>query len=181
MRLFARKLLLVIGILLSIPLILLAAVFGWLAITSKSSNIVDFRPVDLAAVATAHFFYSVGIELRNSNEITNSGEPLVKGELRNFLVSPDHDRIAIVIDGQLSVVSAEGGVRTVVAVDSIYRDKKPIGKHFFRDSDFQWSRDSKSLYVIGDEFYDSQGSQLFSKKGELWRYDLETGKAGASA
>ncbi len=39
---------------------------------------------------------------------------------------------------------------------------------------FQWSRDSKTLYLIKDQYYRSQGSQLFSAKGELWKYEVET-------
>lgn len=62
----------------------------------------------------------------------------------------------------------------VVKVDSIFRRFKPIGQHFFRDDSFQWSRDSKSLYLIYDEFYLSRGLQAFSPKGELWRYDLDS-------
>jgi hypothetical protein len=63
----------------------------------------------------------------------------------------------------------------VAHVDSIYREPKPIGQHFYRDDYFQWTKDSKSLYLIGDEYYESKGSQLFSGKAELWRFDVETG------
>jgi hypothetical protein len=65
-------------------------------------------------------------------------------------------------------------IRQVTRVDSIYRDPKPIGQNFFRDDDFQWSKDSKNLYLVKDEYHESKGSQLFSSKGELWTYVVET-------
>jgi len=61
-------------------------------------------------------------------------------------------------------------------VDTIYREPKPMGQSFFRDDHFQWTRDSNSLYLIKDEYYLANGSQLYSDKGELWRYDLNKGK-----
>jgi hypothetical protein len=53
-------------------------------------------------------------------------------------------------------------------------NSKLIGQHYFRDTGFQWSRDAKSLYLMGDTYL--SGGQAFSKNGELWRYDLDTGK-----
>ncbi|MGC2744489.1 MAG: hypothetical protein WA672_15040 [Candidatus Angelobacter sp.] len=73
------------------------------------------------------------------------------------------------------VVGTKSFLRQITAVDSIYREPKPLGKEFFRDDDFQWSKDSKVLYLIRDEYYESKGSQLFSGKGELWKCDIESG------
>ena len=53
-------------------------------------------------------------------------------------------------------------------------NSKLIGRHYFRDTGFQWSRDAKSLYLMGDTYL--SGGQAFSKNGELWRYDSDTGK-----
>ena len=101
---------------------------------------------------------------------------LLRGEVRAFQVSPDNTKIAVVANGRLLVVDSEKPtVREVAPVDSIYRDPKPMGQYFYRDQDFQWSEDSRYLYLIRDEFYDSKGSQLFSNKGELWNYDVQTG------
>ena len=62
-------------------------------------------------------------------------------------MSPDGAEIAVVANGVLTVVGRDGTlVREVAHVDSIYREPKPIGQHFYRDYDFQWTRDSKSLY-----------------------------------
>lgn len=80
-------------------------------------------------------------------------------------------------NGALVTVTANGSTaRQVVTVDSIYREPKPIGRSFFRDDDFQWSKDSQYLYLIKDQYYGSKGSQVFSAKGELWRYDIVAGK-----
>ena len=157
------------------------ALVGWVAhiwfhMPHTPSNILDFHPSTFQAKANARFFYSIGKELKNSDYLDPNAPTLLRGEIRNFLVSPDGAEIAVVANGLLTVVGREGTlVRQVARVDSIYRDPKPMGQHFYRDDDFQWTRDSKSLYLIGDEYYESKGSQLFSDKGELWRCDVETG------
>jgi hypothetical protein len=70
----------------------------------------------------------------------------LKGQIKNFLVSPDGSMIAVVANGRLSIVTAENPtVREVTPVDSIYREPKPMGQGFYRDDDFQWSQDSKTL------------------------------------
>ena len=96
------------------------------------------------------------------------------GRIEYFLVSPDSGKIAAVASGKLFVViRTPFTIRQVASVDSIFRDQKPLGRQFFRDFEMQWSRDSKSLYLVKDEFYETKGAQLFSDKAELWRYDLE--------
>jgi hypothetical protein len=32
------------------------------------------------------------------------------------------------------------------------KNSKPIGQHYFRDAGFQWPKNSKSLYLIGDTY-----------------------------
>jgi len=140
------------------------------------SNIVDFHPTQLQAEADANFFFSVGDELRYSNGINLRAATLLRGHVDNFLVSPDRRRIAVATNGTLRIITADGSaVRQVAPVDSIYKESKPIGRSFFRDAGFQWSRNSQYLYLIKDEYYESKGSQLYSGKGELWRYDVQTG------
>jgi hypothetical protein len=152
----------------------LAAVRAWLA--SRHPACASSLTSTFQAKANARFFYSIGKELKNSDYLDPNAPTLLRGEIRNFLVSPDGAEIAVVANGLLTVVGREGTlVRQLARVDSIYRDPKPMGQHFYRDDDFQWTRDSKSLYLIGDEYYESKGSQLFSDKGELWRCDVETG------
>jgi len=140
------------------------------------ANIVDFRPTQLQAEANANFFFSVGDELKYSNEINPQAATLLRGHIDNFLVSPDRKKIATAVNGALLIVPSDGSaVRQVATVDSIYEKKKQIGRSFVRDDGFQWSRDSKYLYLIKDEYYESKGSQLYSAKGELWRYDVQIG------
>lgn len=142
---------------------------------SKPSEIVGFSPNSFAAKARTPFFYSVGSDLKYSDEIRIDAQTLLSGPIKEFLVSPDNRKIAVVANGALLIVSDDGAIKREVArVGSIYAETKPIGVQFVRDSDFQWSPDSRSLYVIKDEYYDSKGSQLFSTKGELWKYDIET-------
>ena len=154
----------------------LAVLVRFLFGPSVPSNIVDFHPTQFHAPADAGFFFSVGEELKYSNEINPQVVTLLRGHINNFLVSPDREKIAVVANGMLLIVSAVGsGVRQVVNVDSIYKEPKPIGRSFFRDDGFQWTNDSKHLYLIKDKYSESKGSQLYSAKGELWRYDLESG------
>jgi hypothetical protein len=162
-----------------IPSVLfLAALVVYLWVSSRRSNIVQFHPANFEAMADTQFFYSIGDELKNSNEVNPKAPTLLRGQFDNFLVSPDSMKIAIVTNGVLMVVGRESSaIRKVASVDSIYREPKPIGQTFFRDDDFQWSQDSKSLYFIKDEYYASKGSQLFSTKGELWKFDLQSGES----
>jgi hypothetical protein len=154
----------------------LAFLWVWWEKSNPPSNIVNFSPTDFQAKATVPFFYSIGDQLKHSDEIDPRSPTLMRGQVEEFLVSPDSAKIAVVANGVLTVVGWEGPtIHQVVPVDSIYKDPKPIGRQFFRDHEFQWSRDSKQLYLIKDEYYQSQGSQLFSEMGELWRYTVDSG------
>jgi hypothetical protein len=146
------------------------------AMAGRPSQIVDFKPTVFPAKADAEFFYSIGDELKHAGEIDPKAPTLLRGEISRFLVAPDNQKIAVVADGQLLIVGTESILRQVTAVDPVYtyNKPKPIGKQFFRDNYFQWSKDSKALYLIHDEYYESKGAQLYSTKGELWKYDLET-------
>jgi hypothetical protein len=167
----------IIGIFAAVALLILGAwLWLWFAFRGTPSDIVNFHPSEFQAKADAAFFFSVGDELKFSNEVDPHARTLSCGHIDNFLVSPARDKIAIVTSGTLLIVNADGsGTSRVAAVDSIYKSPKPIGRSFFRDDGFQWSGDSKHLYLIRDEYYDSKGSQLYSDKAELWRYDLESG------
>lgn len=173
---------LLLGAVLLIPVgWLVAFSFYWQA-KSVPSAILDFHPTEFRAQAASPFFYSIGDQLKYFDEIDPNAPTLLQGKFGEYLVSPDQTKIAIVRNGELVVVDGQGSfLRVVTPVDSIYRDSiykkpKPIGQQFFRDANFQWTKDSHSLYLIRDEFYESQGSQLYSAKGELWKYDLDSGK-----
>ena len=156
---------------------------GWLLdLHTVPSEIVDFRPTSFEAEASEKFFYSVGNELKYSDRIDPQAPTLFRGEIWNFLVAPDNEKIAFVSDGQLVVASADAKLWKVTSVNSTVRVPKPLGEQFFRDDDFQWSRDSNILYLKKDEYHESQettGDQhsrydLVSKQ-ELWKYDLGAG------
>jgi hypothetical protein len=168
-----RPLAVIAGVVVFIPVALCAALWLLLAATDVPSNIVKFSPAFFQAKADTSFFYSIGNELKYSDQIDPKAPTLMRGQIRNFLVSPDDKKIAVVSNGQLVVVGAESIFRQVTAVDSIYREPKRTSGQFSRDDDFQWSKDSMALYLIRDEYYESKGSQLFSSKGELWKYDIE--------
>lgn len=156
--------------------IILVSLWIFWEVTNTPSTIANFHPTNFQAKADKNFFYSIRDELKNSDELNPKAPTLLHGQIKDFRVSPDGTKIAVVANGLLMVVAREAPViRQVASVDSIYREPKPIGQHFYRDEDFQWSRDSESLYLIRDEYYESKGSQLFSSKGELWRYDIQTG------
>ena len=152
-----------------------------------ASKIVDFHPTQFSAYAAAPFFYSIGDELKFSDHIDPQAPTLLRGVIGNFLVSPDNQKIAVVtggnpIGGNLVIVDRSGpSQRTITPVNNVMGaifsgadNPKLIGQHYFRDTSFQWSRDAKSLYLMGDTYL--SGGQAFSKNGELWRYDLDTGK-----
>jgi hypothetical protein len=149
---------------------------------SHASKIADFHPTQFPAYAAAPFFYSIGDGLKFSDHIDPQAPTLLRGAVDNFLVSPDNQKIAVVTGGNLVIVDRSGpSQRTVTPVNSAMSavlsgegNSKLIGQHYFRDTGFQWSRDAKSLYLMGDTYL--SGGQSFSKNGELWRYDLDTGK-----
>ncbi len=175
---FTKRGLIVGGSLVLFCVLVIVGGIVWLVPHGTPSNIVGFDPVQFEAKANSLFFYSIGKELKYSDSIDPVMPTLLHGTITNFLVSPDGHRIAVVAKGQLQIVDAlaQGDpVQNVAAVDSIYRNPKPLGQVFFHDDNFQWSMDGKSLYLIKDEFYDSEGSQLYSEKGELWRFDVATG------
>jgi hypothetical protein len=168
-----------LGVVAAIVALVLGAWLSlWFAFRGTPSDIVNFHPTGFEAKADAAFFFSVGDELKYSDEVDPHARTLARGHVDNFLVSPDRGKIAVVTNGNLLIVSADGsGIRQVATVDSIYKTPKPVGNPFFRDDGFQWSRDSEHLYLIRDQYYESKGSQLYSSRGELWRYDLESGKS----
>ncbi len=176
MKSLFRIIAIVIGICIILPFIYLVFIFFYAQYTAYPSDIVAFSPKTFPAVTDAKFFYSIGDELRYANQITQDSPALLHEKISQFLVSPDGNKIAVVAEGQLKIVSGDGSaIRAVAAVDSIYKKPKPIGEIFFRDNHFQWSEDEKFLYLIKDEYYQSKGSQLFSDNGEIWKYELATG------
>ena len=118
----------------------------WFAFRGTPSDIVSFHPSEFHAKADARFFFS-----RSAMNLSISTRSVPcshsRGHIDNSLVSPSRDKIAVVTGGTLLIVNADGsGIRQVAAVSSIYKNPKPIGRSFFRDDEFQWSRDSKHLY-----------------------------------
>ena len=166
--------LLYLGVVLAVVIVICVSVWAYLWTKFTPSTIVNFHPTNFRVKADKDFFYSIGDELKVSDDLNPQAPTLLRGEVRDFLVSPDTTMIAVVANGHLLVVGREAPmVREVAVVDSIYREPKPIGQHFYRNDDFQWSKDSRNLYIIRDEYYESKGSQLFSSKGELWTYDIQ--------
>lgn len=160
-----------------IPVLLFICTISSTVISAHPSEIVDFHPSPFPAKADFGFFYSIADDLKYSTQIDPDAPTLLSGHIRDSLVSPDGKQIAVVANGRLQIVSGDKPAMHVVApVNSIYRKPKPLGERFFRDEFFQWSSDSKSLYLIKDENYQSPGSQLHSIKGELWKYDIDTGR-----
>jgi hypothetical protein len=147
-------------------LALIACVFAFIAIGlfaalevfvvsegGTPSEIVDFKPTVFRAKADGEFFYSIGDQLKRSEEIDPQAPTLVRGRITNFVVAPDNQKIAVVADGQLLIVGTQSVLRRIepvgsIYVDLLYRKPKPIGRRFFRDDNFQWARDSRRLYLI---------------------------------
>jgi hypothetical protein len=111
--------------------------FLWFTLFSNNyvpSIVVDFKPTEFEATADNAFFFSIGNELKYSNEINPQAPTLLHGNIVNFLVSPDHKSIAAVANGVLVIVTSNGSTgRQVAAVDSICKEPKPIGRSFVRD------------------------------------------------
>lgn len=133
----------------------------------------EFTPVEFQESVDSKFFFSIGDELKYSDSLDPQSKTLLQGKLKLVVPSPDNKLAAVVLDDRLVVVSGAGSyVHEVARVDSIFEEPKPIGTAFVRDGEYQWSLDSQSLYLIKDEFYELDRAQLFSAKGELWRFDV---------
>jgi hypothetical protein len=158
----------ILGVVVLIPVVLFISLWLYSYATYVPSRIVDFHPSYFQAKADKYFFYSIGDELKYSDELASQAPTLMRGQIQNSLVSPDNTKIAVVANGLLVVVAREEPViRKVASVNSIYKDAKPIGQQFFRDDDFQWSKDSKYLYLIKDEYYNSKGRTYFRSKASF--------------
>jgi hypothetical protein len=55
--------------------------------TDTPSKIVDFHLTSFQAKANAHFFYSIGDELKNSDELSPQARTLLRGKIENFFLS----------------------------------------------------------------------------------------------
>src|SRR5260370_34807749 len=111
-----------------IPVVLIIYLWLYSYATYVPSKIVDFHPSSyFQAKADSYFFYSIGVELKYSNDLASPGPTLLHGQIENFLVTPDNTKIAYVAIGLLVVVAREEPVaRNVASVDSIYKNPKPI-------------------------------------------------------
>ena len=139
------------------------------------SLVIDFRPTSFEEKTDSPFFYSIGDELKFSTRIDIDSPTIYRGKITRLLVSPDNTKALLVSDGRLIIADAKKRVfREITPVHSIWIKPKPVGESFFRDAGFQWSKNSKFIYLIKDEFYESEKAQLFSKNGALWRYSLDS-------
>src|SRR6266851_2497157 len=94
-----KRLLIVAGVVVSVPLALYIALWLFFARNDVPSNIVDFAPAPFQAKADAKFFYSIGNELKYSDQIDPQAPTLMRGQIKNYLVSPDNKKIGAVANG----------------------------------------------------------------------------------
>lgn len=134
--------------------------------TFPPPQILGFEPVRFKERAESKFFYSIGPDLKYSDWIDPDAETLVTGlgvQVQSVLVSPNSDFAAVLVAGELIVVSGDGSYRhTVVRVDSD-SEPKTIAEIPFNIQQGQWSRDAKTLYLTKRGF-----------AGELWKFDIKT-------
>jgi hypothetical protein len=155
---------------------------AWIYFSTKfpTSKILDFNPTSFSAKADSRFFYSIDTELKSSDSIDSKAPTLFKGRINAFLVSPDNTKIAFVSDqSSLMIIDRDGSVQKVTPVASIFPNAEAkMGQGFFRNDNFQWSRDSRSLYLIHDQYHETEATEIsrspYSNHGELWRYDLNS-------
>ena len=168
----------VVGMVLMIPVVLYVLTFFLTLFThAKSTTIVDYSPAQFAAQTDTPFFYSIGHALKYGRRIESGGKTLFSGKLSSVTPSPNGRDAMVVSGGALWIVQTDGAPpKRVVDVSSIYVDPKPVGETFFRSSHLQWSSDSKHIYLIKDQYYETKGSQLFSDHGELFEYTVANGE-----
>lgn len=176
MRPFLKSLLRVLGVIVGVFAFVMFVSLCYSNATLKASEIIGFAPSVFVEKADAPFFYSIDGALKSSDRIDPSATTLVDGVRGDVVPAPDNRHVLAVANDTLFLIRADNSIkRTIAPVNSIYREPKPIGERFVRDGDFQWSRDSRRVYYIKDEYYESRGSQLFSPKAVLWSLAVATG------
>jgi hypothetical protein len=162
----------VVGLLISAPVVLIDLVWTVATSDSRPPEIVGFAPVQFREEAAEPFFYSIGRELRYGTAVDPAAETIGSADPWTVYPAPDGRHAVAVNDGRLFLVDGPTGRRRDVArVWDLPDDSVPEGARLFRYYGHQWSRDSASLFLVRDAA--DRGSH--SEEGELCRLDLATG------
>ncbi len=148
------------------------------------ATIIGYKPTTYKENVSHKFYYSIEQELKYANTVDVKSKTLWKGSTVYSLVSPDNRKIVFADGSDLYLIIADGAalkLPMVVQPELSYEErkvwKKPIGQVFYRKDSIQWAPDSKSFYIIKDEYYDSKfPDQYCSKKGRLAKYDIAAKK-----
>ncbi|PCJ14578.1 MAG: hypothetical protein COB04_14900 [Gammaproteobacteria bacterium] len=145
----------------------------WLDTIIYPAKLSDFSPTVFEDRELNPFFHSSEGELYFSRSIEDRASPIYEGAFNDVIVSPDNTMCIVVTDWNIILVDTSGARdRTIVNVRPVGQNPKPIGEAFYRNQGLQWSSDSKRIYLIKDEYYETNGSQLFSDKAKLYYFDL---------
>jgi len=132
-----------------------AALPGSAGSNGPTSAIVDFSPTSFPVKAETGFFYSIDKDLKYSDHLDPQAPTLVKGAIGGYLISPDGNKIAAVVNKRLLIIGATGVIGDVAKIN---------GELGYRN--FQWSADSKALY------FNVTNRRSNGPPGELWKYDV---------
>lgn len=172
-----KKILFPFLILLGVFILGATTVFLYIKLTFYPPEVLDYRPQNFEVAINHQFFYSVGDQLKyTTTETFDLNDPtLWSGPIQQVYASPDNQKALVVSDGELFLISASGELKELITkVDSLHQEPKPLGKVYYRDDSIQWAPDSHSFYLIKDQFYETQGIQLFSTKARLVNYNLQS-------
>ncbi len=175
---------LILVIVVAMIIFISAYVYLGLKIGLYPPTITNYSPSNYHEIAAHKFFYTVGEDLKYGVSIDVNSKTLWKGSTIYSFVSPDNKKIVFADGSDLYLIIADGAavkLPMIVQPELSYEErkiwKKPIGQAFYRKDAIQWAPDSKSFYIIKDEYYDSKfPDQYCSKKGRLAKYDIAANK-----
>jgi len=149
---------------------------------STPAEIIHYHPTVFKEETPEPFFYSIGNDLKRSNTIDPHAKTLFScNKIREAFVSPDNRMILLICgergkDGTLWLVSDDGIViRKITTVKDMDKKEKIPGEYFIRDDRIQSSPDSRSFYVIRDQYSSGTRHTLTPMTGSLLRYDISYG------
>ena len=143
----------VLGVVVLVSVLLVAGCVAGIQIATIRPEIIDFQPSSFEERADTPFFYSIGEALKYADHIATVVPTLLTGKIDEIVIAPDNKMAAVTTDGKLLIVHADAtGNRLVTTVNAYDKDPKPVGKSFFRGDLIQWSKDSKYVYLIKDEY-----------------------------
>ncbi len=180
-----RKKILLIGIII-LGLYLFLKLLGVFFVKShkdKRAELIDFKPTKSLKIKTSKpiFYYTDNKLYYSENGEINFSKPIWNGYINSnkeigltVSVSPNSKYIAFNGNNSIIILNKNGNeLANIKSVAKDMVDGRKSGK--FWNSNFQWSKDSKNLYLMNDRVWNGNYSSS-KNKTTLYRFSLNDKK-----